>query len=73
MSSLYNPNSVGGLPLVDGPSGLRPDSAQPTGDVENTDNGPMDQLALSSVNDVQQYWQEHYSETLDGTFEPITN
>lgn len=73
VSSLYNPNSVGGLPVAEGPSELRSDAPQPTGDVENTDDGLMDRLALSSVNDVQQYWQEHYGEALDGTFEPITN
>jgi predicted metalloprotease len=73
VSSLYNPNSVGGLHVVEGPSGLRPDAPEPTGDVENTDDGPMDRLALSAVNDVEQYWQEHYSEALDGTFEPVTN
>ncbi|OBG12553.1 peptidase [Mycolicibacterium celeriflavum] len=73
VSSLYNPNTVGGLTVADGPSGLRPDAAEPTGEVRYTDDGPVDRMALSAVNDLVQFWEEHYSEALDGTFDPVAN
>ena len=73
VSSLYNPNTVGGLTVADGPSGLRPDAKDPTGNVRYTDNGPVDRMALSAVNDLVQFWEEHYSEALDGKFEPVEN
>lgn len=73
VSSLYNPNTVGGLDVVDGESGLRPDAAEPTGDVRYTDDGPVDRMALSAVNDLVEYWEKHYDEALEGTFEPVEN
>ncbi|MGV0714549.1 neutral zinc metallopeptidase [Mycolicibacterium sp. XJ662] len=73
VSSLYNPNTVGGLEIADGPSGLRPDAAEPTGKVNYTDGGSVDRMALSAVNDLVEYWEQHYGEALDGTFEPVEN
>lgn len=73
-SILFNPNSVGGMPVVDGPSGLRAGAPNPEGTVEYTDGSEADQLALSAVNDVVEYWRAHYSEPpMDGTFEPVEN
>ncbi|UUO02158.1 neutral zinc metallopeptidase [Mycolicibacterium novocastrense] len=73
VSSLYNPNTVGGLTVADGPSGLRPDAGEPTGEVRYSDGGPVDRMALLAVNDLVEYWDKHYSEALDGTFEPVEN
>jgi len=73
VSILFNPSSVDGLPVTDGPSGLRPDAPQGTGTVENTDGGDMDRLALQGVNDVADFWSEHYDKSWDGSFTPITN
>jgi predicted metalloprotease len=67
-SPLYDPFEVGGLPATDGPSGIRDDAPQPTGTVHGTDNGDDDKLALLAINDVAQFWEQHYSESLHGTF-----
>ena len=66
LSMLNDPFRVGGLPATDGPSGPRPNGPAPTGTVVNTDNGPIDKLSLLSVNDIEEYWQGVYSESLKG-------
>ena len=73
LSMLWDPDRVGGLPATDGPSGFRPNAAQPTGTVENTDNGEMDRLALSAINDIEEFWKQNYSESLEGTFTPVSS
>ncbi|MFI5509015.1 peptidase [Mycobacterium sp. NPDC051804] len=70
-SMLFNPERVGGLPVSEGPSGPRPNAPEPEGTVEYTDDGPMDRLALLSVNDIQEFWTEHYENYLPGQFEPV--
>lgn len=72
-SALWNPDSVGGLPLTDGPSGIRPDAPPPEGKVAYTDDGPIDRMAMLAVNDVAEFWQQNYSPTLEGTFAPVEN
>lgn len=73
VSMLYDPNSVGGLPVTDGPSGLRDNAPAPTGTVQMTDGGEMDKLALMAVNDVEQFWEQTYPGSLPGAFRPIRN
>ena len=73
VSPLYDPFRVAGLPAEDGPSGIRDDAPDPVGDVENTDDGDVDRLALLAVNDVADYWEQHYADSLDGSFTPIEN
>jgi predicted metalloprotease len=70
-SMLFNPDRVGGLPVTDGPSGPRPDAPATQGTVEDTDNGPMDHLALLAVNDIQDFWGKNYANYLPGNFEPV--
>ena len=70
-SMLFNPERVGGLPVGQGPSGPRPDAPRPTGTVENTDNGPIDELALLAVNDIQEFWQQNYAKYFPGSFAPV--
>jgi hypothetical protein len=70
-SMLFNPERVGGLPVGDGPSGLRPNAPRPVGAVENTDGGAIDHLALLAVNDIQDFWQRNYDKHLPGNFEPV--
>lgn len=72
LSTLNDPFLVGGLPATNGPSGTRATAPKPTGTVLNTDNGPIDTLALLSVNDIEDYWQSVYSESLNGKFVPVT-
>ncbi|ORB85282.1 peptidase [Mycobacterium kansasii] len=71
LSILNDPFRVGGLPATNGPSGPRPNGPAPTGTVINTNNGPIDQLSLLSINDIQDYWKGVYSEALKGTFKPV--
>lgn len=73
VSMLYDPNSVGGLPVTDGPSGLRDSAPIPTGTVQDSDGGEMDQLALAAVNDVEHFWEQAYPGALHGAFRPIRN
>ncbi|MEZ0365049.1 neutral zinc metallopeptidase [Mycobacterium sp. pUA109] len=71
VSMLYNPARVGGLPVTEGPSGPRDNAPAPTGTVEHTDNGKIDKLALLSVNDIQDYWQQNYDGLNGTTFTPV--
>jgi predicted metalloprotease len=71
VSPLYDAFRAGGLPAEDGQSGIRDGAPAPEGEVENTDNGDIDRLAVLSINDVADFWEQHYSESLDGTFVPV--
>ncbi|MFC7674120.1 neutral zinc metallopeptidase [Mycolicibacterium sp. GCM10028919] len=73
VSNLYDPFRVGGLPAEDGPSGVKDDSPDPTGEVQNGDGGDVDRLALLSVNDIVEFWQQNYAGALAGQFTPIEN
>src|SRR6201987_4900892 len=71
LSMLNDPFRVGGLPATNGPSGPRSNAPAPTGTVVNTNNGPIDKLSLLSINDIEEYWQSVYSQSLKGTFVPV--
>jgi predicted metalloprotease len=71
LSMLNDPFRVGGLPATNGPSGIRSNAPSPTGRVVNTDNGPIDTLALQSISDIQDYWKSVYSQSLKGSFVPV--
>lgn len=71
LSMLNDPFRVGGLPATNGPSGIRSNAPATTGTVVNTDNGKIDKLSLLSINDIQEYWKNVYSQSLKGTFTPV--
>lgn len=71
VSMLYDPSRAGGLPASDGPSGPRPDAPAPTRTAENSDNGPVDQLALRAIDDLEQFWSENWNGALTGTYTPV--
>jgi predicted metalloprotease len=71
VSPLYDPFRVGGLPAVDGPSGIRDDGPAPAGTVLNSDGGAADRLAMLANNDVTEFWEQNYSPALQGNFTPI--
>jgi predicted metalloprotease len=71
VSILNDPFRVGGLPATNGPSGTRANGPAPTGTVVNTNNGPIDKLALLSINDIEEYWQANYKEPLKGSYKPV--
>ncbi|GAA2546236.1 zinc metallopeptidase LpqM [Mycolicibacterium diernhoferi] len=66
-----DPFTVGGMPVTDGPSGLRPGASIPSRAVANTDNGPIDRLAVAAVSDVEDYWNGAFAETFDSPFRPV--
>ncbi len=70
LSMLNDPFRVGGLPATNGPSGPRSNAPAPTGTVVNTNNGAIDKLALLSINDIEEYWQAAYKDSLKGSYNP---
>ena len=71
VSVFDDPFRVAGMPAVDGPTGLRPDSAEPSRDVENSDGGEIDELAAASISDIEDFWKTAYGETFDEDFTPV--
>lgn len=71
-SMLYDPDRVGGLHATHGLSGVRPDAPGPQGDVEGTDGGDDDRLALLAVNDIQDFWTAIYPQFFAGDYTPVS-
>ncbi|KUI22101.1 peptidase [Mycobacterium sp. IS-1496] len=61
---------VGGMLVIDGPSGVRADAPPPQRAAENTDGGPVDDLVLLAVDDVETFWQQQYPEHFGARFQP---
>jgi predicted metalloprotease len=68
---MIDTESVGGLPVREGPSGLREGVADAQLEVQNADRGEMDRLATNAIADVQKFWAERFPEDFDTQFEPI--
>jgi predicted metalloprotease len=67
-----DPFRVAGMPAVDGPTGLRPDHPAPAREVERTDGGELDNLAVLAIDDVEEFWRQHYPEiSSGGSFTPV--
>ncbi|MFN8033022.1 MAG: peptidase [Mycobacterium sp.] len=66
-----DPNQIAGMPVKDGPSGLRSGAPAPTQDVVNTDDGEIDRLAATAVGDIQEFWSGAYGPPLPGQFTPV--
>jgi predicted metalloprotease len=62
---------VAGLPVTQGPSGLRPGAPPPRSSADGGDGGPVDRLALSALDDVQQYWQAVFPQEFGRDYTPI--
>ncbi|RDH74149.1 peptidase [Mycolicibacterium moriokaense] len=72
VSMRYDPYRVAGLPTSDGPSGPRTAPASAAGRVQNTDDGPIDREALLAVEDIEDFWSQHYSDSFAGAFKPVS-
>jgi predicted metalloprotease len=70
-SPLADPFRVAGLPAEDGPNGLRDNAPEPQGEVLRSDGGEIDTLALLAINDIEQYWDEHFDDAFGGTFDKV--
>jgi predicted metalloprotease len=62
---------VGGLPVIEGPSGLRADAPPPRRYAAYSDGGAIDALVLAAVDDVEEFWQPAYPDTFGAPFEPV--
>lgn len=71
-SMLYDPDRVGGLHATNGFSGVRPNAPAPQGDVEGSDGGDNDRLALLAVNDIQDFWTATYPQFFSGEYTPVS-
>ncbi|MGE2727321.1 neutral zinc metallopeptidase [Mycolicibacterium pulveris] len=71
VSVFADPFRVAGMPATDGPTGLRPDPAKPTREVQGTDGGDVDELARQAVSDIEEFWSSAYREPFGGTFRRV--
>lgn len=72
VSMRYDPFRVAGLPTSDGPSGPKMPLPSAAGRVENTDDGEIDRAALLAIEDIEDFWSQHYSDAFAGTFKPVS-
>ncbi|QLL09070.1 peptidase [Mycobacterium vicinigordonae] len=73
VSVLYDPASVAGLPVSEGPSGPRGDAPKPTGTVKNTDNGDIDHLSLLALNDIEEFWKQNWPDEAKKPFKEVSS
>lgn len=66
--SIYeNPDTVAGLPVTRGPSGLRPGAAATALSLRGGDDGTPDRIALAAVQDIQTFWDTEFPRHFAGT------
>lgn len=70
-SMLFDPDRAGGLPAKQGDSGLRQSAPAPSRSAENTDDGDIDVLALTAIDDIEEFWTENYDRYLPRSFSPV--
>lgn len=70
-TDLDDPFYVAGMPVTDGPSGLRASAPKPSRAVTKSDGGAIDVLAAQSVSDVEEYWDGAFGETFGAEFTPV--
>ena len=70
--SIYaDPFRVAGLEVTDGPAGLRPAAKDPTREVQNYGGEREDELARQAVSDIEEFWEDAYTDPLEGAFRPV--
>ncbi|MDT5093491.1 MAG: hypothetical protein QOH60_2854 [Mycobacterium sp.] len=70
VSVFTDPFQVAGLPVTDGPSGLRPDAIPPTRKVSNDNKNRESVLAGQAVSDIEDFWKDGY-QSLHGQYQPV--
>jgi predicted metalloprotease len=71
VSVFADPFKVAGMAAVDGPTGLRPDAAKESRQVDGSDGGEIDQIAGQAVSDIEEFWHSAYNEAFAGDFRPV--
>ena len=71
VSQLGNAYQIAGLPVLDGPSGLRASPTPATRTARGTDDGAMDRLAVAAIADIEDFWREAYPKTFWAAFRPV--
>jgi predicted metalloprotease len=71
-SADIDPGNVAGLPVTDGPSGLRPGVATAVLPVRNAAGTEMDKLAVDAVSDISDFWTAALPRDFGRQFTPIT-
>lgn len=64
--------TVAGLPITEGPSGLRPEVDAVALTVTGSDGSDVDRVAAAAAADVQAYWAEQFPDVFGAGFAPIT-
>ncbi len=67
-----DPGTVAGLPVTQGPSGLKPGVSNANLNVRNADNGDMDHLAENALSDIFTYWSRQLPVAFGKQFRPLT-
>ncbi|PXW33398.1 UNVERIFIED_CONTAM: putative metalloprotease [Williamsia faeni] len=59
--SVYSdPFTVAGLPVSDGPNGVREGAEEPVLDIDNADSGEIDTLMAAALLDLESYWKQAF-------------
>jgi predicted metalloprotease len=66
-----DPGNVAGLPVTEGPSGLRPGVPVATLPVRDYAGTPMDKLAVDAVSDISAFWAKALPQDFGRRFTPI--
>ncbi|MEV6335145.1 metallopeptidase [Nocardia vinacea] len=67
----YDATKVAGLPVADGPSGLREHLPPPAITVDGFTGTQVDQLAANAVADVEDFWRVQYPKMFGRQFVPV--
>lgn len=66
------PDTVAGMPVTDGPSGLRPDAPAPDVDVAGGTGGRIDTIAAAALEDLGRFWSSAFPDSFHRPFTPVS-
>ena len=67
-----SPDSVAGMPVTDGPSGLRPDAPAPEPVVDGGTGGRIDTIAAGALEDLGRFWSSAFPDAFHRPFTPVS-
>ncbi|MGY3555604.1 hypothetical protein [Williamsia sp. R60] len=68
VSAYSDPFTVAGLPVTDGPNGLRDDAADTALDIRGGDDGEIDDLMGAALADLETYWKQAFEPAFKTSF-----